>query len=129
MSTQTTARANAALDAKYGSGTAGGWYVGALTAITDAAAGTVTEATGGAYARQAISFAAAASRSKASNADIEFPEATTDHGDIVGWGVYSASTSGNLEHVIELVTPLTYDEGYQPVISSGDLTIAQAAYA
>ena len=129
MSTKTTARANADLDAKYGSGTAGGFFVDALTVITDAAAGTVTAATGGAHARQAISFAAAASRSKASNADIEFPVATADHGNIVGWGVYDAVTAGNLHHVIELVTPLTYNTGYQPVISSGDLTIAEAAYA
>lgn len=129
MSTKTTARANADLDTKYGSGTAGGWYVGALTAITSGAAGTVTEASGGAYARQPISFAAAASRAKASNADITFPEATTDHGNIVGWGIYSASSGGNLQHVVPLGTPLVYNTGYQPVISSGDLTISEAAYA
>lgn len=129
MSTKTTSRANAGLDAKYGSGTAGGWYVAPLSAITDGAAGTVTEMTTGGASRKAISFAAASGRAKASNADITFDEATADNGDIVGWGIYSASSGGNLEHVIELDTPLTYDTGYQPVISSGDLTISEAAYA
>jgi hypothetical protein len=129
MSTKTNAAANADLDSKYGSGTAGGFYVGALTAITSGAAGTVTEASGGAYARQAISFAAAASRAKASNADITFPVATTNHGNIVGWGVYSAITAGTLIHVIALGTAITYNTGYQPVISSGDLTITEGAYA
>jgi len=129
MSTMTTARANAALDAKYGSGTAGGWYVAPLSAITSGAAGTVTEMTSGGASRKAISFAAASSRSKASNADITFDEASADNGNIVGWGIYSASSGGNLEHVIELDTPIVYNTGYQPVISSGDLTISQAAYA
>lgn len=129
MSTRTTAQSNARLDSEYGSGTAGGFYVDALTAITDAAAGTVTAASGGAHARQAVSFGAASARSKANNADITFPVATANHGTIVGWGVYDAVTAGNLVHVRALVTPLTYNIGYQPVISSGDLTVSEAAYA
>jgi hypothetical protein len=129
MSTKPDAYANSHLDATYGSGTAGGFYVAALTAVTSGAAGTVTEATGGSYARQAISFAAAASRAKASNADITFPTATADHGDIVAWGIYAASTGGSPVHVITLGTALTYDTGYQPVISSGDLTITEGAFA
>ena len=128
MSTKTTAAANADLDTKYGSGTAGGYYVGALTAVSDGAAGTVTEANGGTYARQAISFAAASNRSKASNDDIEFPVATADHGNIVAWGIYTASTSGTLVHVVDLDTPITFNTGYQPVISSGDLTVSEPAY-
>jgi hypothetical protein len=129
MSTKTNAYANSHLDATYGSAAAGGFYVAALTAVTSGAAGTVTEASGGSYARQAISFASAASRAKASNADIEFPTATADHGDIVAWGIYDAEEDGNLLHVIELETAITYDTGYQPVISSGDLTITEGAYA
>ena len=129
MSTKTTAAANADLDSKYGSGTAGGFYVAPLSAVTNAAAGTVTEMTTGGASRKAISFAAASARSKASNADITFDVATADNGDIVAWGIYSASSGGTLEHVIELVTPITYNTGYQPVISSGDLTVGEAAYA
>jgi len=126
MSTKTNAAANADLDAKYDGST---FYVGALTAITNAAAGTVTEANGGNYARQAISFGAAAGRQKASDDDIEFPQATVDHGNIVGWGIYSAATSGVLHHVIPLQTPIVYNTGYQPVIAAGDLVISEAAWA
>ena len=129
MSTKPDSAANADLDDRYGSGTAGGFYVAALTAVTSGAAGTVTEASGGSYARQAIDFAAASGRSKASAADITFPEATTDHGNIVAWGVYDASTGGNLKHVLELDTPIVYNAGYQPVISSGDLEVTEGAYA
>ncbi|HSH45796.1 MAG TPA: hypothetical protein VK966_08065 [Longimicrobiales bacterium] len=129
MSTKTTAAATADLDTRYGSGTAGGFYVAALTAVSDGAAGTVTEATGGAYARQAINFAAASGRSKVSAADITFPEATTDHGNVVAWGIYDAEEDGNLKHVIELDTPITYNTGYQPVISTGDIGVSEAAYS
>lgn len=128
MSTKPDAVANADLDTKYGSGTAGGFYVAALTAVSDYDAGTVTEATGGTYARQAIDFAAAANRSKANDADITFPVGTADHGNIVAWGIYTASTNGTLVHVKELQTPITYNTGYQPVISAGDLTVSEAAH-
>jgi hypothetical protein len=129
MSTRTTAQANARLDSEYGSGTAGGYFVAALTVVTDGAAGTVTEASGGNYARQAIDFAAAASRAKANDALIDFDVSTADHGNIVAWGVYTAVSGGNLVHVKELVTPITYNTGYQPQIDVGDLTITEAAYA
>jgi hypothetical protein len=129
MSTRTTATANSRLDTEYGSGTAGGYFVAALTVITSGAAGTVTEASGGNYARQAISFAAAASRSKPSNAEIDFGESDFDHGDIVGWGIYTAVTAGTLKHVITLQTPIPYDIGFQPKIASGDLSITEAAFA
>jgi hypothetical protein len=129
MSTKTDAYANAHLDSTYGSGTAGGFFVGALTAITSGAAGTVTEATGGAYARQAISFGAAAARSKANNAVISLPVSTSDHGNIVGWGIYSAVSGGSPLHVIPLGTPITYNTGYQPTIGVGVLAITEGAYA
>jgi hypothetical protein len=128
MSTKTTAAANSHLDTRYGAGTAGGFFVAALTAVADGAAGSVTEATGGTYARQAINFAAAASRSKASAADITFPVASANHGNIVAWGVYSAVSGGTLVHVKMLVTPITFNIGYQPVIASGTLTVAEPAY-
>ena len=129
MSTKTTARANADLDTLYGSGTAGGFFVGALTAITDGAAGTVTEASGGSYVRKAINFGAASARSKANAADITFEVATTDHGNIVGWGVYTASTAGTLIHVKSITPSLTFNTGYQPVIAAGQLSLTEGAYS
>lgn len=128
MSTKPTAAANADLDERYGAGSAGGFYAAALTAVADGEAGSVTEATGGAYARQAISFAAAAARRKENSAEILFPQASTDHGNIVAWGIYDAVTVGNLVHVIDVNPAIVYNTGYQPRIAAGDLAIEEAAY-
>lgn len=126
MSTKTNTAANADLDTKYGAGT---WYVAALTAITSGAAGTVTEVAGGTYARQAITFGAAAGRQKANSAQITLPQATIDHGNIVGWGIYNVLAAGSPAHVIPLATPIVYNTGYQPVINVGDLVVSEAAWA
>lgn len=131
MSTKTTAAANADLDSKYGNNLAGGYYVAALDACTalEAAAGTVVEKSGGSYARKPISFAAAAARAKASNAEIDMGEADFDHGDIGAWGIYAASSGGTPVHVIRLAVAIPFDTGYQPKIASGDLSITEGAYA
>lgn len=125
--------ANANLDTKYGDGT--GFYVAALTVVTSGAAGTVTEATGGTYARQSLAgiLEAAASRAKTTDTEIDFGVATADHGNIVAWGIVShadaAISSSNLQHVKSLVTPITFNTGYQPKIAAGDLTITEGAFA
>ena len=81
-------------------------YAGLLTAVTDAEAGTVTETTYGAYARQAITFGVPAAnlggRQTLASA-ITFP-AKSDAGSvsIIACGVYDASTAGNLLDVILL---------------------------
>lgn len=73
-------------------------YVGLLTVIpTDSTAG--TEVTGGSYARVtgASKFGAPTGTTQvANNAAITFPTATADWGAVVGFGIYSASTSGTL---------------------------------
>lgn len=63
-------------------------HLGALTALTP------TEASGGSYARQAITFAAAASGIRDNNAQIviPIPASTT----VVAVSGYDASTSGNM---------------------------------
>lgn len=74
------------------------YYLGVLTATpTDSSAG--TEVSGGAYARQAITFAEPVSGDPSSMANavgIEFPTATAGWGTVVAWGVYDAATGGNL---------------------------------
>lgn len=56
------------------------------------------EVSGGSYARLATgtNFAAAASGSKTTNANLIFVTATADWGTITGVGVYDALTTGNL---------------------------------
>lgn len=88
-------------------------YAGLLTAVTDAEAGTVTETTYGAYARQAITFGAPAAslggRQTQASA-LTFP-AKSDAGSvsIIAAGIYDALTVGNLLDVILLFdgSPLT----------------------
>lgn len=81
-------------------------YAGLLTAVTDAEAGTVTETTYGAYARQAITFGAPAAnlggRQTLAGA-ITFP-AKSDAGSvsIIATGVFDAVSAGNLLDVILL---------------------------
>lgn len=81
-------------------------YVGLLTAVTAAEAGTVTETSYGSYARQAITFGApgAGTPGRLTQASaITFP-AKSDAGSvsIIAAGIYDALTVGNLMDVILL---------------------------
>lgn len=70
-------------------------YVALFTALpTDSGGG--TEVSGGSYARQSITFGAAASREVVSNATVTFPAATADWGTILGWALFDASSAGNM---------------------------------
>jgi hypothetical protein len=105
------------LDIEFGTGTTGGFYLGALTSLDP-----VVEATGGSYSRQPINFAAATGAtsnanglnektSKAAAVDIPFGTATADHGTIVGWGVFAASSGGAPIQTRALATPLSWNTG------------------
>jgi len=70
-------------------------YIGVFTATpTDSAAG--TEVSGGAYARQAVTFGAAASGSVTNSAVVEFPAATAAWGTVTSMGIFDAPTAGAL---------------------------------
>lgn len=69
------------------------WLALTSTAPSDATAG--TEITGGAYARQPISMAAAAGGSKSNDTEILFLQATgAAWAEIQGYDIYSAVTAG-----------------------------------
>lgn len=98
-------------------------YLGLYTSDpTDAGSG--TEVSGGSYARQAISFAAASSGSSASNADITFPQATGSWGTVGYVGILDQLTTGNLLFHTALTTSKTIDSGDIFKITSGNLTVA-----
>lgn len=59
-------------------------------------AGTGTEVTGGAYARQPISFNAAANGASGNSALVAFPTATAPWGTITHAALYDALTGGNM---------------------------------
>lgn len=69
-------------------------YLGLATALSDDG-DTITEVSGGSYARQAITFGAAASRQVQNDAAVTFPEATALWGDVAWVVLYDAVSSGN----------------------------------
>jgi hypothetical protein len=97
-------------------------YLGLFTSDpTDADVG--TEVSGGSYARQVISFAAASSGTSASDQTIEFPQATASWGTISHVGILDALTTGNLLFHTPLTTSKSIDSGDIFRVSSGNLTV------
>jgi len=89
---------------------------------TDADTG--TEVSGGSYARQAITFNPASSRSTSNSATVTFPEATSDWGTISYWGLKDSLTGGNLLFYGTFSNPETINSGDQLEIGSGTLTVS-----
>ena len=98
-------------------------YVGLYTAApTDAGGG--TEVSGGSYARQAVTLAAASAGATQNSADITFPTATADWGTIVAAGLFDAASAGNLLAWNNLTASKTVNNGDTFKISAGSLTIS-----
>lgn len=98
-------------------------YLGLFTSDpTDAGSG--TEVSGGSYARQPISFAAASGGSSATNADITFPQATASWGTVSHVGILDQLTTGNLLFHTALTTSKAIDSGDIFKVTSGNLTVA-----
>ena len=112
-------------------------YVGLLTAApTDSTAG--TEATGGAYARVAVTSSlanwagtqgagttAASSGSggtTSNNNIITFPTPTASWGTVVAMGIYDAATGGNLLIYSALTVSKTINTGDGVAFAAGQLT-------
>lgn len=69
----------------------------ALFTVTPSDSGGGTEVSGGAYARTAGTFGAPSPSGTTSNSsDVTFPTATADWGTIVAFGIFDASSAGNL---------------------------------
>lgn len=92
-----------------------------------------TEVTGGSYARQPMSMAAAATAvgvtTKATDAQILFPAATADWGQIVAWAVMDAVSAGAMRWARTLGTSgpderRTVLNGDQYRVASGALTFS-----
>ena len=97
------------------------WYVALFTSNPDEDA-SGTEVSGGAYARQSVSFTV--SGNTASNsAAIEFPTATASYGTVTHIGVFDASSGGNLIAYAALTTSKAIDTGDVMRIPSSDLDV------
>ena len=98
-------------------------YLGLATgSIGDDASG--SELTGNNYSRKAITFASASSGSIASNANVEFDPATGNWGSVSHWGIFDASSSGNLLFHGSFTSAKTIASGDILKVASGSLTIS-----
>ena len=98
-------------------------YLGLATgSIGDDASG--SELTGNNYSRKAITFASASSGSIASNSAVEFDPATGSWGDVSHWGIFDASSSGNLLFHGSFTSAKTIASGDILKVASGSLTIS-----
>ncbi|REJ67614.1 MAG: hypothetical protein DWQ28_06455 [Proteobacteria bacterium] len=84
---------------------------------------TGTELTGNAYARVSASFGAASSGTASNDAAIEFTAATGDWGSVSHFGLFDASTGGNLLIHGAFTTAKTIASGDVLKIAVGDLDI------
>lgn len=85
-----------------------------------------TEVSGGSYARQTASFAAASGGSCSTDATITFPAATANWGTITHVSIHDASSAGNLLFHGAVTSSKTIESGDTFQISSGNLTITLA---
>ena len=97
-------------------------YLALFTAISDGEAGSVTEISGNAYARQSVAFTTSGNTTS-NNAAVEFPTATGSWGTVTHVGIYDASTSGNLMAYATLSSSKAIATGDVFRVPSGDLDI------
>ena len=83
-----------------------------------------TELSGNNYTRKAITFAVASGGSIASNASVEFNSATGSWGTVAYWGIWDASTSGNLLFHGAFTASKAIASGDILKVASGSLTIS-----
>ncbi len=96
-------------------------YCGLLTVTpSDSAAG--TEVSGGAYARQSVSWTRSGTgTAQAVNASaLTFPAATTDWGNVQWAGIYDALSGGNLL-AFETLTKTDFSTANPKVVNTGDI--------
>ena len=100
-------------------------YVGLFTSDpTDAGSG--TEVSGNAYARQSATFAAPSNGASSTDADVQFPQATGTWGTVGWFGIFDALTTGNLMYHGALTVSKTIETGDVFKIASGNLTVTLA---
>ncbi len=85
-----------------------------------------TELSGSGYARKVASFGAASSGTASNDAAIEFPAATGSWGTVSHFGIFDASTSGNLLIHGALTSSKVIESGDILKVAVGDMDITAA---
>lgn len=99
-------------------------YVGLFTAAPGEAGGG-TEVSGGAYARQAVTFIAPVDGATENSADVTFPVAMANWGTITHFAIFDALTVGNMLYHGTLTTARTVNSGDQAKFLAGALDVAE----
>ena len=97
-------------------------YLALFTAVADGETGSVTEVSGGGYARQTVAFTTSGNTTS-NNAAVEYPTATANYGTVTHVAVFDASTSGNMMAYAALSSNKTIETGDVFRVPSGDLDI------
>lgn len=98
----------------------------ALYTAAPSDAGGGTEVSGGGYARQAITFAAASGGTISSSAEVTYTASGANYGTVTHWGIFDAATSGNLLVHGALSASRVVNDGDTLTIASGDIDISLA---
>jgi hypothetical protein len=100
----------------------------ALYTTVPTTAGAGTETTGGAYARQPVTFSTSsgATKSSSNTADVLFPQCTVLWGTLLGWALMDAVTAGNQLYSGSLAVSKLIDVGDQYKVPSGSLQIQES---
>ena len=88
--------------------------------------GSGTEVSGNGYSRQAVTFAAASSGSSSSNSVEEFTASGGAFGTVTHFGIWDASSGGNLLYYGALTASKTIADGDTLRFASGAITITEA---
>jgi hypothetical protein len=123
--------ANNMLDVRFGgvaSSAPATYYVGLSTTAPTNTGTNVTEPSGGAYARVAVTndttnFPAASGRAKSNGTVVTYPTATADWGTLTHFVLYDAATGGSMRAWGALATPQAVASGATADFPVGSLTI------
>lgn len=102
-------------------------YLGLLTSDGGETGSVAGEPSGNGYARTAITFAAATSRSITQSAQVTFPQCTDTWGTLTHWGIFDAATSGNMIAYGALNTAIPTVSGNVPFIANSAIVVSANA--
>lgn len=85
-----------------------------------------TEVSGNGYSRQSVTFGAPSNGVLTSNADVEFTASGGNFGTVTHFGIFDASSSGNLLVYGALGSSQAVNDGDTFQIASGNLTVTIA---
>jgi hypothetical protein len=98
-------------------------YMGLASAVADGDASSVTELSGGSYARALVTFAAPSAGQTSNSAQVNFPVATANWANATHALVFDASTGGTLLYYGPLDTAKQVTTGEQFFLPPGSVIV------